>query len=69
MARTLALLFAAGASLSLMLFLVLPHPEANVTGMLATIARHVRGHGLGGRTRASGSRPARTRGWSRSARC
>ncbi len=37
MARTLALLFAAGASLSLMLFLVLPHPEANVTGMLATI--------------------------------
>jgi diguanylate cyclase (GGDEF)-like protein/putative nucleotidyltransferase with HDIG domain len=38
MARTLALLFAAGASLSLMLFLALPHPEANVTGMLATIA-------------------------------
>jgi diguanylate cyclase (GGDEF)-like protein/putative nucleotidyltransferase with HDIG domain len=38
MARTLALLFAAGASLSLMLFLVLPHPEANVSGMLATIA-------------------------------
>ena len=37
MARTLALLFAAGASLSLMLFLVLPHPEANVPGMLATI--------------------------------
>ena len=37
MARTLALLFAAGASLSLMLFLVLPHPEANVSGMLATI--------------------------------
>ncbi len=37
MARTLALLFAAGASLSLALFLVLPHPEANVSGMLATI--------------------------------
>ena len=37
MARTLALLFAAGASLSLMLFLVLPHPEADVRGMLATI--------------------------------
>ena len=37
MARTLALLFAAGASLSLLLFLALPHPEANVPGMLATI--------------------------------
>lgn len=38
MARTLALLFAAGASLSLVLFLALPHPEADVPGMLATIA-------------------------------
>src|SRR5688572_4135294 len=37
MARTLALLFGAGASLSLVLFLVLPHPEANVGGMLAAI--------------------------------
>ena len=37
MARTLALLFGAGASLSLLLFLALPHPEANVPGMLATI--------------------------------
>ena len=37
MARTLALLFGAGASMSLLLFLVLPHPEANVGGMLATI--------------------------------
>jgi diguanylate cyclase (GGDEF)-like protein/putative nucleotidyltransferase with HDIG domain len=37
MVRTLALLFAAGASLSLILFLALPHPEANVPGMLATI--------------------------------
>ncbi len=32
------MMFAAGASLSLVLFLVLPHPEANVPGMLATIA-------------------------------
>jgi diguanylate cyclase (GGDEF)-like protein/putative nucleotidyltransferase with HDIG domain len=38
MARTLAMMFAAGASLSLALFLVLPHPEADVPGMLATIA-------------------------------
>ncbi len=38
MARSLALLFAAGATLSLLLFLALPHPEGNVTGMLATIA-------------------------------
>ncbi len=37
MGRTLALLFAAGASLSLALFAVLPHPEADVRGMLVTI--------------------------------
>jgi diguanylate cyclase (GGDEF)-like protein len=38
MARSLALLFAAGATLSLGLFLALPHPEGYVPGMLATIA-------------------------------
>ncbi len=38
MARSLALLFAAGATLSLLLFAALPHPEGDVTGMLATIA-------------------------------
>ena len=38
MARSLALLFAAGATLSLVLFAALPHPEGDVAGMLATIA-------------------------------
>ncbi len=37
MARTLAMMFAAGASLTLAVFLVLPHPEADVRGMLASI--------------------------------
>jgi diguanylate cyclase (GGDEF)-like protein/putative nucleotidyltransferase with HDIG domain len=36
MARTLAFLFAAGAMLSLSILLLLPHPEADVPGMLAT---------------------------------
>ena len=38
MARSLAFLFAAGATLSLVVLLALPHPEADVTGMAATIA-------------------------------
>ena len=38
MSRCLALLFMAGASLSLTLFFALPHPEAYVPGLVATIA-------------------------------
>jgi diguanylate cyclase (GGDEF)-like protein/putative nucleotidyltransferase with HDIG domain len=37
MARSLAFLFAAGATLSLAVLLLLPHPEADTAGMLATI--------------------------------
>jgi diguanylate cyclase (GGDEF)-like protein/putative nucleotidyltransferase with HDIG domain len=37
MARVLAYLFAAGAFLTLVLFAVLPHPEASTAGMLAVV--------------------------------
>ena len=37
MARAIAFLFAAGAMLTLAVLAALPHPEANVTGMLATV--------------------------------
>jgi diguanylate cyclase (GGDEF)-like protein/putative nucleotidyltransferase with HDIG domain len=37
MARALAYLFAAGAFITLALFAVLPHPEANTAGMLAIV--------------------------------
>src|SRR5688572_18145762 len=38
MSRSLTLLFGAGAALCLTLFFALPHPEANVAGLLAVIA-------------------------------
>jgi diguanylate cyclase (GGDEF)-like protein/putative nucleotidyltransferase with HDIG domain len=37
MARALAFLFAAGATLTLAVLVALPHPEADVAGMLATV--------------------------------
>ena len=38
MSRTLAFMFAAGGSLTFLLFLALPHPEADVTGILFVVA-------------------------------
>ena len=38
MSSALAYLFAAGSLITLLLFALLPHPEANTAGMLAVIA-------------------------------
>ena len=37
MARALAYLFAAGSLITLVLFALLPHPEANTAGLLAVV--------------------------------